>query len=182
MELYFVTGNQDKFREASAIMLRYGIRLKMLNAELDELQEKEVSKVSVHKARQAFERFGKPLFVEDTGLYITGFNGYPGSLIKHFVNSIGGNGIAKCLRGKDRHARAVCVATYADRQGLRSFTGEIHGTIAGRPRGSYDFGWDPVFVPQGSKKTFAQMGMDEKNMLSHRRKALESLASWLHSR
>lgn len=181
MEVIFVTGNEDKFREASDILSSYGIRVKQENLDLDEIQDKDVLRISAYKARQAFGKIGKPLFVEDTGLYITSFNGYPGSLVKHFVESIGRGGITKCLHGKERHANAVCVVTYVDSKGkMLHFTGEMRGRITWRPSGGRDFGFDPIFIPEGKGRTLARMSIEEKNKISHRRKALEKFAGWLN--
>ncbi len=181
MEVLFVTGNPGKFREASEILSSYGIRAVRQFMELEEIQDRDVLNVSAHKARKAFEKLKKPLFVEDTGLYISGLNGYPGSFVKHFLDSIGMKGITKCLYGKKRMAKAVCVVTYADRRGsLFHFTGEVPGRITWRPSGESNFGFDPIFVPDGKRKTFAKMSAEEKNEISHRRKALEKFASWLN--
>jgi XTP/dITP diphosphohydrolase len=82
------------------------------------------------------------------------------------------------LRGEDRRARAVCAVAVADNRGqVRVFQGEIRGEISPEPRGEGGFGWDPIFVPEGSELTYAQMG-EAKNEDSHRARAFRQVRGW----
>ena len=180
--LIFVTGNSGKVREASSILAPMGIKLVQEEMDLPEIQDKDPAKVSEHKAREAFSRLKKPIIVEDTGLRLEAMGGYPGALIKHFLDALGRQGIVDFVRGKDPSAEAACVVTYCGPDGkTKSFRGSVKGRISGKVTQGYDFGWDPIFIPEGQEKTFAEMGMEEKNAVSHRMRALEKLASWLSS-
>jgi non-canonical purine NTP pyrophosphatase (RdgB/HAM1 family) len=184
MKLYFITGNAGKVREACAILAPFGMEVVQEKMEIDEIQDRDAGKVSGHKAREAFARLRKPLMVEDTALHIAGLNGYPGALVKHFIESIGRQGIVDCVKGKDASAEAVCALSYCDSSGkIRTFRGSVKGRISDTVRrGSHefsDFGWDPIFIPDGHKMTFSEMGVEEKNKVSHRMKAFGKLAEWL---
>ncbi|MFH0956724.1 MAG: RdgB/HAM1 family non-canonical purine NTP pyrophosphatase [Candidatus Aenigmatarchaeota archaeon] len=186
MKILFVTGNAGKVREAVAILAPLGIEVVQEKSDADEIQDKDAGAVSEHKAREAFARLRKPLIVEDTALHIAGLNGYPGAFVKHFVESIGRQGIVDCVKGKDPSAEGVCAISYCDGKGkIRTFRGSVKGRIScSVHEGGYDFGWDPIFIPdipggRKNEKTFAEMGMDEKNRISNRMRAFEKLAQWL---
>jgi XTP/dITP diphosphohydrolase len=182
MELLFVTGNEGKVREAREILSYKAVDVRQEKMDLDEVQDSDAETVSRHKAIQAYKKLRTPLIVEDTGLHIAAMNGYPGAMIKHFLESIGMRGIVDFVRGKSSAAEAVCVVSYCGEDGeVTSFRGSVRGRISSSVAGSYDFGWDPIFIPEGHERTFAEMGMDEKNKVSHRRMALEKLALWLKS-
>ncbi len=180
MEIFFVTGNAGKVREASEILSRKGMNVVQKVIDLPEIQDSDVEAVSRKKAEDAFRQLGKPLIVEDTGLCLKSMSGYPGALIKHFLSAMGRQGIVDFVSGKDTSADAVCVVTYCGPDGkTESFTGTVKGRISGRVTEGYDFGWDPIFIPEGYDRTFAEMGMNEKNKVSHRRRALDALAAGL---
>jgi non-canonical purine NTP pyrophosphatase (RdgB/HAM1 family) len=181
MKILFVTGNAGKVREAVALLSPLGIEVVQEKLYIEEIQDKDAVKVSKHKARDAFARLRRPLIVEDTALHIAGLNDYPGAFIKHFMESIGRQGIVDCVKGKDPSAEAVCAIAYCDGMGkIRTFRGCVKGRISPTVhKGGYDFGWDPTFIPDGHKVTFAEMGMAEKNKISHRSQALAKLAEWL---
>ncbi len=180
VEIIFVTGNEGKVREAREILSYKAIDVRQEEMELDEIQDRDVETVSRYKALQAFRKLRRPLIVEDTGLHIGVMNDYPGALVKHFLESIGTKGIVEFVSGKSPAAEAVCVVSYCDSDGkVTSFKGSVKGRISSSVTVGYDFGWDPIFIPEGYDKTFSEMGMEEKNKVSHRRNALEKLASWL---
>jgi XTP/dITP diphosphohydrolase len=83
------------------------------------------------------------------------------------------------VRGKDRSARFRCVMVVA-RNGrkLAAFSGSVEGVIINEPKGTSGFGYDPLFVPEGFCETFAQLGAETKNGLSHRARALQGLKAW----
>lgn len=117
------------------------------------------------------------------GLTFKAFKNLPGVYIKDFLENLGNEGLVKLIpKTKSRDAKAIAVLTYFDGRGKpKLFKGEVKGTIANKPKGSKGFGWDPIFIPQGSKKTFGQMDMEEKNKYSMRRKALLKLRKWLEA-
>jgi XTP/dITP diphosphohydrolase len=178
----FVTTNEHKRREVQGIL---GVELESAafgSQDVPEVQALDFAEVAIHKARTAYEALGRPpypVLVEDSGLVIWAWNGLPGALTKWFVSSVGNEGILRMLCGGDRRARAVCAVAVADGGGeVRVFQDEVRGSVAHEPRGGGGFGWDPIFVPQGSELTYAQMG-DLKNEDSHRARAFRQVRGWL---
>lgn len=123
----------------------------------------------------------KPLVLEDSGLYINALKGFPGPYSSYVFKKIGNEGILKLMRSvKDRTAKFVCVVAFAHpKYGIRLFKGEVKGKISLEVRGSKGFGFDPIFIPEGSNKTFGEMDINEKNMFSHRSKAFKQFFQWL---
>jgi non-canonical purine NTP pyrophosphatase (RdgB/HAM1 family) len=178
MELYFVTGNKNKLQEFEEIL---EIKLKSVKMEFDEIQAIEVKKVVEHKTRQAYEKIGRPVITEDTGLYFEAWKGLPGALIKWFDKAIGYKNIPNLLKGS-RKAKAQTVIGYFDGKKYENFIGEVYGTISKRSRGKTNFGWDLMFVPKGYSKTFAEMKSEEKNKISMRKKALEKFKKFIQKK
>lgn len=176
-ELCFVTGNKGKVAEAKAIL---DVPVVAYPMELDELQSLDLEKIVTYKVNQAYARVGKPVFVDDVGLYIQTFNGFPGPFVK-FLLEAGGNGLLlKMMSGQtDRNVIARAAIAYHDGTNIHTFIGDVNGVIAPEPRGDGGWGWDPVFIPQGKDMTYAEMGQVEKNAISHRRAALEKLKQFL---
>lgn len=180
----FVTSNPNKRREAARIL---DVELESVDLDLPEIQALDVAEVAARKALDAYEALGfppRPILVEDSGLIVEAWRGLPGALTKWFMSSVGSEGLCNMLEGSvDRSARAVCaVAVVPARTGgpesVEVFTGEVTGEVAPAPRGASGFGWDPIFIPDGSARTYAEMG-DEKHGDSHRTRALEAARRWL---
>jgi XTP/dITP diphosphohydrolase len=181
--LYFITGNGMKASEARDILARFGIAIEQKMLDIPEIQEKDAELVALEKVKHAFNIVKKPLFVEDTGLYIKAMNGYPGTLIKHFFDSIGPRGLLDFLRGKDRSAEALTVIAFCDSKGdARTFRGLVRGKISDRVTKGYAFAWDTIFIPEGHDRTYAELGTAEKNRISQRRLALENFAKWMRGK
>ena len=175
--MYFVTSNKNKVREFEGIL---GMKLEQIEVDLEEIQEIEVERVVEHKALEAYEKTGKPVMVEDTGLYIEAWNGFPGALAKWVGKTIGFENIPNMLTVRtsdvlNMKAYAKTIVGYYDGNHLKFFEGKIKGTIPTEARGESGFGWDQIFIPEGHEKTFAEMSAEEKNAVSMRRLALEKL-------
>lgn len=179
MEIVFVTSNQNKVREAEQIL---GMKLESISADVPEIQAIQVREVVEDKAKAAYEKIRRPLIVEDTGLYIESLNGFPGALIKWFLKSVGNAGICNLLKGvSPRKAYAETCICFYDGKELKTFWGRIDGSITESPQGETRFGWDPIFIPEGYKKSFAELGAEEKNKISMRRKAFLGLKEFLNN-
>jgi non-canonical purine NTP pyrophosphatase (RdgB/HAM1 family) len=177
--LLFVSSNAGKVREVEAIL---GTPVEQLHLDLAEIQALEVDEVARHKARAAFEHAGRPVVVEDTGLYVEALRGLPGALVRWFLATIGPGGICDLIpRQADRAARARTAVAYCDRGIVEIFSGETRGVIVPAPAGQGGFGWDPIFQPLGAARTFAEMEMAEKSLYSMRRQALERLRDRMQS-
>lgn len=137
------------------------------------------------KARFALEKFGFDCFADDTGLEVASLGGRPGVYSARYagIQASFDDNIAKLLwemKGmKDRSARfrTVIVSLIGGREGI--FEGISEGHIAGERRGGGGFGYDAVFIPVGSEKTYAEMRADEKNAVSHRSIALKKFLAAL---
>ena len=172
-EMYFATGNLGKTREVQNILQ---IPVNQIKLDLIEIQSIDVKQIIEAKAKDAYDKFGEPVLVEDTGLHFEAWNGLPGALITWFMKSVDNDGICEMLQSFDnKKAVAVTIVGYYDGEEFHSFEGEIKGQIVNRPRGDMGFGWDPIFQPEGSTKTFAEMTQTEKDTISMRKKAVEKL-------
>jgi non-canonical purine NTP pyrophosphatase (RdgB/HAM1 family) len=176
-----ITGNPDKAAEVKAIL---GINnIERLDIDLPEIQEIDPHKIIAEKLHEARKHHDGEFMVEDTSLYLSCLNNLlPGPLIKWFEKGLGNEGIVNLIEKlNDNRAIATDLVGYMDRYGkIHYFEGKIYGKIV-RPRGKGDYGWGPIFVPDGQEKTFAEMTSDEKNEISHRRQALERLKDYLES-
>jgi XTP/dITP diphosphohydrolase len=169
--LLFVTSNAGKVREFEAIL---GEPVEQLALDLPEIQALDVEAVVRQKALTAFTRVGRPVLVEDTGLYIDALRGLPGALVRWFLLTIGPEGICALIPpGAERDAVARTAVALCDGERVAVLAGETRGEIVIRPAGEGGFGWDSVFRPAGAARTFAEMDQTEKNRYSMRRKALE---------
>lgn len=177
MPIYFITSNENKVKEAEAIL---GRKLSKIALEIDEIQEIEVEKVVKDKARKAYLKTKNPVLVEDTAFYLEAWNGFPGALIKWLLKTVGNKGICKLMeKEKNRNVTAKTCFCLCDGKKFNIFTGELKGKIPAKPKGETGFGWDPIFIPQGYKKSFAEMSREEKNQISMRKLALEKLKKFL---
>ncbi|MCI4465542.1 MAG: XTP/dITP diphosphatase [Thermoproteus sp.] len=183
MRIYLATSNRHKVAEARYILGMYSIEVVQKNVEKLEVQADEVEVVAEAAARRLCEEGEELVAVEDAGLYIDALNGFPGPYSEYVYRTLGIAGVLKLMAGVERRsarfksAVAICVD-----KSVEVFTGVAEGSIAAEPRGSGGFGFDPIFVPAGHLKTFAEMSLEEKSALSHRGKAFRRLAEWLISR
>lgn len=177
MDIIFVTGNANKAREAERIL---GIGIETSDLDIHEIQAIDVEEVVKDKAIRAFDILKKPLIVEDTGLYFKDFNGFPGALIKWMIKNMGRDNMARLFSGREVVAEA-CICYY-DGNEMEIFKGSIDGKISQEPMGGSGFGWDPIFIPKNSSRTFAEMSAEEKNAISHRGKAFSEFKKWIEIR
>lgn len=176
MTILFVTGNSDKLREVRSLLpFVQGIEL-----DLPEIQEISAQKIITAKLIEAQKSHTGAFLVEDTSLYIDAMNGLPGPLVKWFERSVGVEGIYQLTEGfKSTKATARTIIGYADEDTtFHFFEGAISGSLV-PPRGANGFGWDSIFLPDGSAKTFAEMTSREKSRCSMRRLAIERLRQHL---
>jgi XTP/dITP diphosphohydrolase len=176
LPLVFVTSRAEKAAEAA----RLGFRIERLDMDLPEPQALDPSDIVAAKARAAYERLERPVLVEDSGLAIRAWGGFPGALVKWLEKSAGVAKLATMLDPfPDRSATAVCAIGYCGGGEIVTARGEVEGAIAPSPRGSGGFGWDVIFIPEGGDRTFAEMAPAEKDRVSHRRRAWDAMASRL---
>ena len=175
MELIFVTSNEGKFREAKEIAAKYRIELKWRKMSYLEPQGSSLEEIAKLSAETLSKELKEPFFLEDSGLFVEALKGFPGPYSSYVFKTIGNEGIIRLMKGvENRKAYFLAVIAYFDSEKVQIFTGKVEGEIATEMRGDKGFGFDPIFL-YGSK-TFAEMG-DEKNEVSHRRRALEKFFS-----
>lgn len=188
MEIVFATGNQHKIKEAvkilpSAIKI---LSLKSIGCE-DELPEtgSTLRSNAAQKARYVSDKYGVNCFSDDSGLEVVALDGRPGVYSARFAGpqanaEMNNEKLLAEMKGiTDRRAVFHTVIAIILNGEERLFEGLINGTITDKPIGENGFGYDPLFIPDGYEKTFAQMEEGEKNALSHRAIALKKLADFL---
>ena len=174
MEIHFITGNTNKYNEAANLIPG----LKQLDVDLPEIQDVDPQVIIEAKLNEARKHHQGCLIVEDTSLYLDCLGGkLPGPLIKWFLETLGNKGIYElCQKYKNYNVVAKTVVGYSDKKGINFFEGTVKGTIVS-PRGDVKFGWDPIFLPENSQKTFAEMESRDKNLISMRKGAFEKLSN-----
>ncbi|MDD3407341.1 MAG: RdgB/HAM1 family non-canonical purine NTP pyrophosphatase [Methanomicrobium sp.] len=171
-----VTGNEGKAAEASSYFS--GIA-KVLHVKMDllEMKSNDPGEIAKGKAVLAYERLKEPLIVDDTGFFIEALSGFPGAYAAYVLDTIGMDGVLRLMEGeKNRNAYFETAIAYADSEGVFVFKGRIDGFVADAPRGSFGFGYDPIFEVAG--RTFAETDISEKSLISHRGRALSSFKDW----
>jgi XTP/dITP diphosphohydrolase len=181
LEIFFATSNAGKVEEASEILGRAGISVRHFQFDYREMRSDSLEEIAQDAVTEAHRRCGKPVFVEDSGLFIDALNGFPGTYSGWVQRKVGSAGILKLMHGvSDRRARFEARIAYHDGEGVSVFAGACPGSIAESARGSSGFGYDPIFVPEGRSQTFAE-NIQLKNNLSHRYKSLLEFSNSLAS-
>lgn len=183
------TTNKHKFEEIKEVLypVLEGVKFLSLNdfGKIKEPEEngKTFLENAFIKARYYYSLFKIPVLSDDSGLEVEALNGEPGIYSARYAGPNSSqndliNKLLKNMEGKtNRKARFVCSAVFMYEKDKYIFSeGTVRGTITYEPRGGYGFGYDPVFVPDGYEKTFAELGPEIKNKISHRRNAFLDLA------
>ena len=188
MKLIFATNNQHKIREINHV-LGTGFSLLTptevgINEEIPE-NEPTLEGNALSKARYIYQVTGFDVFADDTGLETEALNGLPGVISARFAGEEKNSDanidkLLGMLAGKvNRNARFRTVIALITGNKEYLFEGIVNGVIIDEKRGKEGFGYDPVFVPEGSVHTFAEMNLDEKSMVSHRARAFLKLKEFL---
>lgn len=187
-DIYFASGNRHKLEEISAI-LPPGFNLlgqDQLGFPLEVEETGDTFEENAElKARALFDATGKACFADDSGLEVKALKGQPGVKSARYSGEPVDHKrnvqlLLKNLEGKsNRTARFVTVICLVTPDKTLFFEGEVKGMIADEPRGDNGFGYDPVFIPEGHEKTFAEMSAEEKNAISHRKNAVSKLVEFL---
>ena len=188
--LIFATHNEHKADEVRSVLngrfhiitLREEGIMEEIPEPHDSLEENAREKSSVIHLRT-----GKDCFSEDTGLEVEALNGAPGVRSARYAGSHGDaaanmNKLLQAMAGKEnRNARFRTVISLMLNGQEYRFEGICPGRITQQPSGHAGFGYDPIFIPEGSVKTFAEMDKTEKNLYSHRRKAMDKMIHFLNN-
>ena len=190
--LVFATNNQHKLEEIRSIL---GSRFEILSlndigchVDIPETAN-TLEGNAIQKARYIVDHYGYDCFADDTGLEVPALGGEPGVHSARYAEGTDHNSEANMqkllhrLEGvDDRRAQfrtVICLARKGDSSNYTLFEGAVKGTISKEKHGTEGFGYDPIFVPEGYNESFAQLGMDVKNHISHRARAVEKLVKYL---
>lgn len=178
------TNNQGKLKEMKEILKNYEIlTLKEINCEIEVEEDQDSFEGNAKKkAQEVAKLINMPCMADDSGLCIEAFNGWPGIYTARFL---GENATdwqkneailekMKGLKGEERRAKVECIVAYYENGKFIIGKGEVQGRIAEEQRGERGFGFDPIFELENGK-TYAEITQEEKNAISHRKRALENL-------
>lgn len=190
LEVVFASHNAGKIKEIKELLQPFGINVKSaLDMKLPDVEEtgSTFAENSLLKSQTIAELTGLPCIADDSGLCVDALNGAPGVYSARYApNRDFDKGMEKLLAemaqspNKSRKAHFSCVISLAfPNGGYELFEGRVDGHIAAEKQGNGGFGYDPLFIPDGFAKSFAQMSKDEKNQVSHRGRAVEKLKAYL---
>lgn len=191
-KLVFATNNPHKLEEIRAIL---GSKLEILSladigcdANIPETAETLEGNALI-KAHYVYDNYKLDCFADDTGLEVDALHGLPGVHTARYAYPDRHDPEANMIKllealreNNDRNARFRTVIALIEKGKEHLFEGVVEGVIAREKSGTQGFGYDPVFIPEGNSKTFAELGEDIKNTISHRARAVQKLAEYLASR
>lgn len=187
MDILIATNNAHKAEELAAILGQIdGVKILTLRDIPEQLPEPVEDGATLEenayiKAREIHTATGLPVVADDTGLEVAALGGAPGVFSARYAgeDATYADNCHKLLESlksaADRSARFRTVICYVDAQRTLFAEGSADGVIISEMRGEKGFGYDPLFVPAGQEKTFAEMSPEEKNRISHRARALAGL-------
>ena len=200
MKIVFATNNQHKLDEIRSI-LGDGFEIVSLNdiGCHEDIPEtgKTLEENALQKAQYVYEHYHVNCFADDTGLEVDALNGAPGVYSARYAGGEGHDSEANMTKllhelGNNNNRKArfrtvialiekknVCPCDCTSVKKVHQFEGIVNGEIIRERRGGEGFGYDPIFQPEGYDKTFAELGMDIKNTISHRARATQKLAEYL---
>jgi len=191
MELVFATNNKHKLEELQALLggTIHLLSLKEIGCN-EEIPEEQLTLDGNARQKAEFvsKRYGYSCFADDTGLEIYALNGEPGVFSARYageeknaeanMNKV----LKKLAKINNRRARFRTVISLIENGNEIQFDGIVEGTIICEKKGRGGFGYDPIFLPDGFDKTFAEMNLEEKNKISHRGRAVNKLVQFLKER
>jgi XTP/dITP diphosphohydrolase len=188
MTLVFASNNEHKIKEINSLLGNSFSLLSLFDINIREdipEEEPQIEGNALSKARFVFNATGMDVFADDTGLEIPSLNGLPGVYSARFAgeNKDSSANIEKVLsmlgNTENREARFRTVIALILEKKEYLFEGIVNGTIIREKKGTEGFGYDPIFLPDGKIRTFAEMELAEKNTVSHRARAFEKLKEFL---
>ncbi|HUS78056.1 MAG TPA: XTP/dITP diphosphatase [Patescibacteria group bacterium] len=181
-KIWLATGNSHKVEESKEVLSEYGIELEHLMVERIEIQADDLSEIAAFSLKQIIDD-GRPVYVEDAGLFLDHYGGFPGPYSSYALDKVGVLGILKLMVGiEERGASYRSAIAFRSGGAIKIFWGDVKGKISHSVKGTGGFGYDPIFIPdEGYGRTFGEMPSKEKNAMSHRARALRKLGEWLTS-
>jgi XTP/dITP diphosphohydrolase len=174
-----VTSNDGKAREFARALEGLDWELERVFSPYLEVQAETLDEVAWASARYLLEAGSvePPFFLEDAGLFVDALGGFPGVYSAYVFSTIGAAGVLTLVEGRDERGASFesRVALCLEGGEVELIGGSCRGTIAGSARGEGGFGYDPIFVPEGHDRTFAEMSVEEKGAISHRGRSASAL-------
>jgi XTP/dITP diphosphohydrolase len=179
--IWMGTSSDHKYKEAREVLAEYGVELERLSIDRVEIQADDPELIAEYSLKVL--DVDVPILIEDAGLYIDKYYGFPGPYSSYALRTIDNEGILKLMEGEtERGARYLSAVAFRDGDTSVSFTGEVVGHIAMEMRGTNGFGYDPIFIPEeGDGRTFGEMSASDKARISHRARAFRKLGEWLRA-
>ena len=179
--IWMGTSSDHKYEEAREVLTEYGVELERLSIDRVEIQADDPELIAEYSLKVLDVDI--PILIEDAGLYIDKYYGFPGPYSSYALRTIDNEGILKLMEGEtERGARYLSAVAFRDGDTSVTFTGEVVGRIAEEMRGTNGFGYDPIFIPEeGDGRTFGDMSAAEKARISHRARAFRKLGEWLRA-
>jgi len=156
------------------------MKIRMLASPKTEIQSTNLGEVAKFAAEEAAKKHNRRVLVEDSGLFVRVLNGFPGPFSSYVHETIGVEGLLRLMSRQTRREAyfQASLALASPQDSSQEFSGKVHGTISHKSVGTNGFGFDPIFIPRGARKTFAQGGSQFKDKYSHRATAFRKLALW----
>jgi XTP/dITP diphosphohydrolase len=182
--IFFATNNVNKFNEARRILAEYEIATGMLRVKSLEIQSESLEEIAKASVADAFKKCHLPVVVEDAGLFTEALGGFPGPYAAYVYKTIGNEGLLRLVEGvKVRRAKFESIVAYlsGELESPMCFGGVALGELVTKERRGDSisgFGFDPIFRPASSERTFAEMSVAEKNQYSHRSNAFRKFGQW----
>ncbi len=180
-----ITGNSGKAAEFESLLSIKDLEVSHVSLDLEEIQSFDLEEIGISKIESALGQVDKQadfdaLLTDDTGLFCCGLNGLPGPFIKWFLDRLNVEGLYQLLKDRDRRTEAVCLLSLGllKTDDILHFKGVVKGRLV-ESRGSGGFGWDKIFLPDGSNRTYGELNSEEKNRMSHRTLAVRELRNWI---
>ena len=180
IKVWLATGNQNKVKEARKVLKEYHIQLEHYPLNRVEIQADDLSLIASYSLIQIPDD-GRQIAVEDAGLFIEHYGGFPGPYSSYALRTLKLTGILKIMENIDnRKASYHSVIALRTMEEINVFRGQVEGRISHKIRGTGGFGYDPIFIPDEIKdRTFGEISEREKNAISHRARAFRKLGEWL---
>ena len=189
-ELLFFSHNQKKIIEINQIFKLSNLKIQNLNSFKKVQEPKETggtfSENAKIKSKFGLDKFKVPCFADDSGFCVEALKNKPGVRSRRFLEKYSSNQkafdyiISNVIKKKNNKAFFITAISLTLSHGHHIvFIGKVSGTVSLEPKGSNGFGYDPIFIPENYNKTFAEMNPNEKNKISHRKKAIIKMKSFL---
>ncbi|HVT01295.1 MAG TPA: RdgB/HAM1 family non-canonical purine NTP pyrophosphatase [Patescibacteria group bacterium] len=176
-KIYLATTNKGKLKELQAII---HVPIEPVELDIDEVQSMDLEYIALKKVEEAFRQVKNPVIVDDVGFYLSAWNGFPGPFTKYLAETITYEGLLAVLGDEEnRKVKVLTAIGYHDGKTPHIFMGESTGVIVHEKRGDKGFGFDPIIIPDGYDKTFAELDEELKNKISSRGLALHKFKKFL---